>query len=244
MNLKDKVVLITGGAKRIGKVIALRLARDGAKVAISYRHSKAEAKDTVHALKEIGVDADAFHADLCKMGHIEHLIKDVIKRFGTIDVLINNAAVYYKTPLDTVREAEWDDTVDSNLKGPFWCATLASRHMKKMGGGKIINISDWAGWRPYQNYVPYCITKAGIIAMTQGMAKSLAPEIQVNSVAPGPVLAHEELKDAERENIIAKTPLNRFGSPDDIAETVHFLLTGSDFITGAVVPVDGGRSIY
>lgn len=243
MKIQGKVALVTGGAIRVGKTIALALADQGAHIAISYNTSKKEALTTLREIESFGVKAKAICADVSKSKDVKRLIQKVLKEFGTIDILVNNAAIFYKTPFEEIREQDWDRHIDINLKGTFLCAHQAGLVMLKKKRGKIINIADWAGMRPYKNYIPYCVSKAGVICLTQALAKTLAPHIQVNAIAPGPILLPKNFSKQEKRRIIEGTPLRKIGSPEDIARTVLFLIEGSDFITGATYLVDGGRSI-
>lgn len=243
MQLAGKVVLITGGAKRVGRAIALACAERGADVAITYRTSQREAAQTVAELQGLGVRALAVRADAAKAAQVKAAVRRALAALGRLDVLVNNAAVFFETPFSRLTEADWDRTMDSNLKGPFLFAKAAGEVMLKHKGGVIINLADWAGIRPYRHYLPYCVSKAGIIAMTKALAKELAPSIRVNAVAPGPVAWPDDYSPKLRRAIMKQVPLQRAGSPQDIANTVVFLCEGSDFITGAVVPVDGGRLI-
>ncbi len=243
MTLTDRVVLITGGAKRVGQAIALTVAARGAHVAISYYRSAAEAHQTVKALERLGAQAVAIRADVSKAVQIRRMMDRVVQRFGRLDVLVNSAANFARTPFERVSEHDWDFAIDTNLKGPFLCALYGSRLMHKHGGGKIINIADWAGVRPYRDYLPYCVSKAGVIGLTKALAKELAPRIQVVAVAPGPILPPPEMTAAARRRIVQRVPLKRWGSPQDIANTVLFLIEGTDFMTGSTVFVDGGQLI-
>jgi len=243
MHLKGKTAIVTGGAVRVGKAIALALARKGAHVIITYNRSKKAAQETLKQLKTFGVETLAVKTDVSKTAQVKKLVQTVIKSFGFIDVLVNNAAIFYKTPFEKISEKDWDSHIDINLKGTFNCAHQVGLQMLKQKSGKIINIADWAGLRPYKNYIPYCISKAGVVCLTQAFAKTLAPHIQVNAVAPGPVLLPPDFDEKEKHQIIEGTPLKKIGSPEDVANTVLFLIEGSDFITGATYHVDGGRSI-
>jgi pteridine reductase len=243
MELRGKTALVTGGALRVGRAIALALAERGAHVAINYNRSAKPAERTVKEIEAFGVRAFAVRCDIAHVDQVEEMIQFVVSEFGTLDVLVNNAAVYEKTPLDKVTDRDWDHHLDINLKGSFFCAKYAGQQMLKQGRGKIINFADWAGVRPYADYLPYCISKAGVIAMTQGLAKSLAPNVQVNCIAPGPILLPADFTPEEAQKVINATPLKRIGSPKDVAATVVFLVEGSDFITGAMIAVDGGRMI-
>jgi NAD(P)-dependent dehydrogenase (short-subunit alcohol dehydrogenase family) len=243
LKLAGASALITGGAKRVGKGIALALAKHNAQVAISYQTSSKEAEKTVNELQALGAKALAVAADVSKAQAVDHLIKTVQKTFGSIDILVNNAAIFEETPFDRLTEKEWDRHLEINLKGTFLCARAVSEVMRKQGRGKIINIADWSGIRPYKDYLPYCVSKAGVIALTKALALELAPMIQVNCICPGPILLPETYGEKERKAIIQETPLARLGSPEDIAAAVLFFIQGSDFVTGAILPVDGGRLI-
>ena len=234
---------MTGAAKRVGRVVALALARRGAHVVVHYHHSSEAAHRTVEEIKALGVRAMALTADLSRVSEIESVVERAARFLGRLDVLINNASVFWRTPFGAITERDWDDHFNVNLKATFFCAQAAAQVMQKQGEGKIINISDWAGYRPYADYIPYCVSKAGVIALTQVLARTLAPTIQVNGVAPGPVLLPEDYDDREREKVIQETPLGRLGSPEDVAQAVLFLIEGSDFITGHTLVVDGGRLI-
>jgi NAD(P)-dependent dehydrogenase (short-subunit alcohol dehydrogenase family) len=243
VTLAGSRVLVTGAAKRVGREIALALAERGARVAIHFNASADEAERTADDAKARGGDAVTVRADLTDERQIEAMVLKAAGAWGGLDGLVNNAAVFFRTPLDTMTEADWDRTLDPNLKGTFFCSLHAGRLMAKQdGGGAIISIADWAGERPYAGYVPYCVGKAGVIAMTKGMAKSFAPGVRVNAILPGPVLVPTDLPKDEADEIMERTPLKRHGSPADIARAVIYLLE-ADFTTGALLPVDGGRLI-
>lgn len=227
----------------MGRSIALALARRGANIVVNYNRSGEEARATVHDIERLGSQAIAVKANISRSAEVKAMLAQALDRFGRVEVLVNNAAVYFKTPFASLTETDWDLTLDTNLKGSFLCAWLLGKRMLEQGEGKIINIADWSGIRPYADYLPYCVSKAGIIGLTKALALDLAPKVQVNCVAPGPVLLPEDLTHEEREEIIARTPLKRLGSPEDVAKAVLFLIEGSDFVTGAVYLVDGGRLI-
>lgn len=238
-----KVALVTGGAKRVGRAIALALADRGYHVAVHFLSSRKEATGTVSAITRKRKQAQVFQADLTSVSDIQLLIRNVLKKFGQLDVLVNNAAVFHKTPFHTISEKEWDFFMSTNLKSVFFCSKMAAEHMLKRKGGKIINIADWSGLRPYKSYIPYCVSKAGVIALTKALAVTLAPKIQVNAVAPGPVLLPEDFSKKEKQAIIQKTPLRRIGTPEAVAKAVCFLAEDASFTTGSVIFVDGGRLI-
>ncbi|MGO9607772.1 MAG: SDR family oxidoreductase [Candidatus Binataceae bacterium] len=243
MDLKDKVVLVTGAGKRVGRTIAGAFAERGAAVAVHYRSSGAEAEAVVSEIESGGGRARPFHAELENVAQVEAMVTDVVAAFGRLDVLVNSASVFYRKPLEEVTEHDWDANLDTNLKAPFFLVKFACAHMRKQGAGKIINIGDWAGIRPYKNYLPYTVSKAGLIGLTRALAKSLAPEVQVNCVALGPVLAPEEYGEDEIAKMVAGTLTKKMGSPQDVARAVLFFCEGTDFATGATLVLDGGRLI-
>ncbi len=244
MTLHEKVALVTGSAKRIGRAVANALADRGVHQAVHYRTSKTEADEAVELFRVLGVEAESFQADLSQVKEVEASASEVLKRFGRLDILVNNASVFFPSPLGEVTDLQWDTLINTNLKGPFFLAQKVGLAMKAAVGGTIINIGDWAAERPYAGYLPYCISKAGVVAMTKGLAKALAPEVRVNCINPGPVMLPEDLSEAEKEEVMRKTPLQRTGSPADIANAVVFLCEGTDFMTGAVITVDGGRAVW
>jgi NAD(P)-dependent dehydrogenase (short-subunit alcohol dehydrogenase family) len=232
--LEGRVVLVTGSAKRIGRGIALRLAREGARVAIHYQGSEAEARATA---AECG-GAPVFRANLEKVAEIEALFAAVEKHFGRIDGLVNNAARFTRIDPLAITEADWDHVHSVNLKGTFFCCQQAGRRM--VAGGRIVNISSLGGIKAWPEHAHYCSSKAGVIMLTRALAQAFAPKIAVNSVAPGVIPFGEP--DERIRHLVSKTPMGRAGTADEIADAVVFFLTASDFITGQVMAVDGGLS--
>jgi 3-oxoacyl-[acyl-carrier protein] reductase/pteridine reductase len=227
-------VLVTGSAKRIGRVIAIELAKRGFAVAIHYNQSRAEAE---RVAEECG-GAPIFQANLGEVAQIRKLFEEVRGRFGNLHGLVNNAARFTRfDPLD-ITEADWDFIHEVNLKGTFFCCQEGAKQMLADGGGRIVNISSLGGIRPWADHAHYCASKAGLIMLTKALAKAWAPQITVNSVAPG-VIAFNDV-DARVQKMIDATPMRRSGTPEEIAEAVHFFLTASDFITGQTLAVDGG----
>ncbi|HEY7472372.1 MAG TPA: SDR family oxidoreductase [Gemmatimonadota bacterium] len=243
METNGKVALVTGAGVRVGKRIAVALAERGMHVAVHYNGSAGPAGETVVEIRALGVEAEPFQADLSRLPDIRDLVDAIDDRWGRLDVLVNSAAIFPRTPWAEVDEAVWDRTLDVNLKAPFFTAWHAVPLMRRNGGGKIINIADWAGLRPYKNYLPYVISKGGIITMTKALARELAPAIAVNAIAPGPVMLPDDFDAAAAERIRKATLLERLGSPDDIAASVVYLVAMTDFVTGHVLVVDGGRLI-
>lgn len=235
--LRGRVVAVTGAARRIGRAIALDLARHDAQVAVHYLHSHDAAAETAGRC-----GGRAFCADLARVGQIRKLFEEIGQAYGRLDGLVNNAAVFRAVDPLEATEDDWDAMHQVNLKGTFFCCQQAARLMRRTGGGRIVNISSLGGLRPWAKHVPYCISKAGVVMLTQGLAKALAPDISVNSVAPGVVHFGEEMPD-DIAHLVRITPMRRAGTGDDIARTVRQLLTGPAFVTGQVLAVDGGLSL-
>ncbi len=229
-------MLVTGAAKRIGRTIAIELSKRGFQVAIHYNHSRAAAEEVSRACG----GAPIFQADLGKVPEIERLFQEVSESFGPLDCLVNNAARFTRfNPLD-ITEADWDFIHEVNLKATFFCCQAAARQMLPRGAGRIVNISSLGGIRPWAEHAHYCASKAGVIMLTKALAKAFAPQITVNSVAPG-VISFNDV-DARVQAMIDATPMRRAGKPQEIAEAVHFFLTANTFITGQILAVDGGLS--
>jgi pteridine reductase len=242
MELSGKVALVTGSGRRVGRAIAMGLAARGVTLAVHYRNSAQDASRTVAEIEARGGTARSFHADLEKVSEIESMVNEVAAAFGRVDILVNSAAVFYRTPLESVTEHDWDVNLDTNLKAPFFAAKFTAPIMRRQGAGKIINIGDSAGMRPYKNYLPYTVSKCGLIGLTEALAKNLAPEIQVNCLAVGPVLPAPDYSAAQIDVMARSTLVKRLGTPDDVARGVIFLCE-TDFATGATIVLDGGRLI-
>jgi NAD(P)-dependent dehydrogenase (short-subunit alcohol dehydrogenase family) len=234
--MNGQVILVTGAAKRIGRGIALRLAREGARVAIHYSSSEAEARATA---AECG-NAPLFRANLEKVTEIERLFSDVQQHFGRLDGLVNNAARYTRRDPLEITESDWDFIHSVNLKATFFCCQQGAKLMLANEGGRIVNISSLGGIRAWPDHAHYCASKAGVIHLTRALALAWAPKITVNSVAPGVIPFGEP--DERVKHLIAKTPAGRAGTADEIADAVVFFLNASDFMTGQVLAVDGGLS--
>jgi NAD(P)-dependent dehydrogenase (short-subunit alcohol dehydrogenase family) len=238
-SLTGQVALITGGSKRIGRSVALRLASDGADIIINYDSSKSEADSLVAELKDQGRRALAVQADVSHRADVQKLFTATENEFGRLDILVNNAGMFFAAKFEELTEEQWDHILNVNLKSQFLCAQSAAPIMKRQGRGRIINLSSLGGLLPWPGYTHYCVSKAGCIMLTRCLARALGPEILVNSVAPGTIQFPGEPPD---EDYIRRVPLHRTGSGDDIAEAVAYL-TKADFVTGQILVVDGGRSL-
>lgn len=242
MDVAGKVCLVTGSARRVGRTISLHLAERGATVAVHYRRSKREAEQLASTIRRSGAHALTFQADLANVSGCKRLVREVLRAFGVLDVLVNNASVFFKTPYASLDERAWNRAIDANLRAPYLLSKLAGDAMLRQKGGVIVNIADWAGLRPYRHYLPYCVSKGGLITMTQAFARELAPHVRVNAVCPGPVMFPADFSEGERSAVLAKVPLKRAGSPEDVARAVLYFIE-SEFSTGALLAVDGGRSL-
>lgn len=235
--LEGKVVAVTGAAKRIGRCIALHLASRGAKIAVHYNTSKTDALATAAAC-----GGQAFRADLANVADIRRLFGEIETAFGRLDCLVNNAAVFRAVdPLDA-SERDWDAIHSVNLKATFFCCQQAAQIMLRGGGGRIVNIASLGGLRPWAKHVPYCTSKAGVVMLTHGLAKALAPDISVNGIAPGVIHFGDQMPD-EIARLVRNTPMGRHGTGEEIASAVGMLLEGPAFVTGQIIAVDGGLSL-
>ena len=244
--MQGKVVLVTGGASRGGAAICRRLHAAGATLAIHYLSSAQQAQELRNELNALRPDSAAiFQADLLDVAALPQLISTVVAGFGRLDALVNNASSFYATPLAEVDETQWADLLGTNLKAPLFLAQAAADELRRRHGA-IVNIVDIHAERPMQGHLLYSVAKAGLVALTKGLAQEMAPQVRVNAVAPGVIVWPEGGDwddDERRRKIVAHTLLKREGEPDDIARTVQFLLDDSPYITGQVIAVDGGRSI-
>jgi pteridine reductase len=244
-SLAEKVVLITGGAKRVGAAIARRVHEAGASLVLHYNSARAEAKALVQELNERRPDSViSVQANLLNIAELSGIVKSTLARFGGLDVLVNNASSFFETPFGDIKPADWDDLMGTNLQVPLFLSQAAAPHLKK-SGGCIVNLADIHADRPLKNYLVYSVAKAGLVGLTKALARELGPEIRVNAVAPGPIMWPEDgsFDELARQRVIAHTLLKRSGEPEDIARTVYFLIADAPFITGQVIAVDGGRSV-
>lgn len=241
-SLTGKVALMTGAARRIGATVARALHREGATVVLHYKASAVEAKALQAELNALRADSCfLLQADLLATEQFPNLISRLVEQTGRLDVLINNASSFYPTPLGSIQEQQWEDLIGANLKAPLFLSQAALPYLRQ-SHGTIINIADVHGLRPLPEFSVYCTAKAGLIMLTQVLARELGPQIRVNGIAPGAILWPERpISEEQRTELLAKTALERMGSPEDIARTVLFLVRDASYMTGQVIAVDGGR---
>jgi NAD(P)-dependent dehydrogenase (short-subunit alcohol dehydrogenase family) len=245
MNLRNKTVLITGG-RRVGAHLAVELARRGANVALSYFKSRERIETVAENVRRVGARAETFAGDLRLPADVESLVDQTVAEFGSLDALVNMTSEFRPTPFDTLQPANFDDAIASNLKAPYLVAVAAARAMRNQPvvdgmQGKIVNFADWAVERPYRDFLPYFVAKGGVVTMTKALAVELAPTIAVNAIAPAMIDPPPSLSAEDIEAIRRASPLARIGTPADANNLVLYLLEGTDFVTGAVYRVDGGR---
>lgn len=240
MKLSGKVALVTGAGHRVGRALAVALAREHMAVAVHFNASEKGAAETVTLIEAEGGKAQSFHSDLSDREGPSLLVRDVVAAFGSIQVLVNSAAEMKRQPFADVTVEQWDETMALNLRAPFFVAQAASAAMTD--GGTIINIADLAALETWPSYIPHTISKAGVVKMTEGLARVLAPSIRVNAIAPGAVLLPDDWSETTGERLTDTTPLHRIGSPEDVVQAMLYLLH-ADFVTGETIVVDGGRRI-
>jgi len=243
-SLDGKFALVTGGARRIGAIIAQRLHAEGADVAIHFRRSKSDAEDLCARLNTIRADsARLFQADLNSGSELTGLVGEVVNWSGRLDILINNASSFYPTPFGEITAENWSDLVGSNLKAPLFLSQAAAPHLQA-SHGNIINIVDIHAYRPLRDHSVYGAAKAGLAMLTRSLAKDLAPDVRVNGVAPGAISWPENgMAESVKQDILRQIPLQRTGAPEDIAGAVIYLVRDATYVTGQIIAVDGGRSL-
>ena len=244
-NLSNKVALITGGAQRVGAMTARFLHAAGANLVLHYRSSRQQALELQTELNEIRKNSVILiQADLLEVNNLPAIIKQSIEQWGRLDILVNNASSFYPTPVGKVSEADWDDLIGSNMKAPFFLSQAAAPHLQQQKGC-IISIVDIHAERPMEGHSVYNMAKAGLAMLVKTLAFELGPDVRVNGVAPGAIMwPTQEMDDVTKKRIVSRTYLKRKGSPEDIARTVLFLASNADYISGQVIAVDGGRSLY
>lgn len=245
--LDGRVAIVTGASRGIGAAVAQRLARDGAKVVVNYKQSADRAQAVVEAINEVGGEAMPFKADVRDSSQVQEMVNAVIERWDKVDILVNNAGVLKESLAFMIRDADWDEVVDTSLKGAFYCIKTVLRPMSRQKWGRIINISSDAGLMGDVMRAHYCAAKAGLVGLTKAVAREVARQgITVNAIAPGVVETEmiAELSDAKREALLEMIPMRRFGTPDEIAHLIAFLCTDlAGYITGQVFVIDGGLNM-
>lgn len=239
--LHNRVALVTGAGKRLGRAIALRLATEGADVAVHYGNSQKEALEVVHEIKRFGRRSIAIQADLTRVEQIHDLFACVAKEFHRLDILINSAANFLETKFGETPEATWDASLDTNLKAPFFCCQSAAPYLMQSGNGVIVNFADIGGLMGWREFLPHSISKAGVILLTRILAKELAPKVRINAIAPGTITMSGDPPEWQAD-FIKRAPLAKTGSPQDITDAVMFLIT-AEFMTGHTLVLDGGRTL-
>ena len=238
--LEGRTALVTGAGKRLGRAVALRLAEEGADVAVHYRDSEPAARETAEEIKKLGRRAVPFGANLTSVDAIRSLVAEVGHEFGRLDVLVNSAANFLQGSVISTTEEIWDSALDTNLKAPFFCAQAAAPLLKRTKGC-IVNFADVGGLMGWPGYIPHSIAKAGVTMLTRVLAKALAPEVRVNAIAPGTITMPGDPPEWE-QNFIKLAALRRTGTPAEVTDAVMFLV-GTEFLTGQVLVLDGGRSL-
>ncbi|WP_457624111.1 SDR family NAD(P)-dependent oxidoreductase [Persephonella sp.] len=240
MEIKNKKILITGGARRIGRFLAQKLAEDGADIILHYRSSKSDAEEVAQNIKKTGREVYLIKADLEDIRQVEGMAYQILDEIGGIDVLINNASIYYPTDFFKTRIEDLDRFYTVHVKAPFVLSRILGERMYRQKSGRIINIADYSGLRPYRNFTPYSVSKGAMLTLTRALAKELAPYVLVNAVLPGPIIPAEGIEDTEKP--LEKTLLKKWGGEKEVYKAVKYLIE-TDFTTGAFIPVEGGRLI-
>jgi pteridine reductase len=243
MAAATRVALVTGGARRVGRAIVLELARSGCDVAVHYHRSHDDAETLATALADLGCQCELLSDDLADTAAPGRLVDRTVDRFERLDILVNNASVFDPQRIEDFDVAAWERIMRVNLTAPAGLAAAAHRYLRATGRGKIVNLCDIAAERPWPSHIPYCASKAALVSLTRSLARALAPDVQVNGVSPGIAVFPDDYDEATRQKLIAKVPLGRSGTPDDIARTVRFLVDEAHYVTGQIINVDGGRSI-
>lgn len=242
MEINNAVVLITGAAQRVGRAVALELARRGARIAFSYYVEDEPWQDALAELESLGAQALACRADVTQPAEARALVEAALRAFGRVDVLINNASIWLKKPALEISADEWDAEMSVNAKGPFLMAQAVAPHMLAQGGGLIVNVTDLSAFQTWAGYAHHSASKAALVALTKVLALEWAPAVRVNAIAPGTVLLPDDATEEKRRWAVEKSALKRIGDPRDVARTVIYLIE-EDFATGSVCFVDGGRSL-
>jgi NAD(P)-dependent dehydrogenase (short-subunit alcohol dehydrogenase family) len=240
MELEGSVAIVTGGAKRVGQVISIALAKKGARVAFTYR--KSDPQETLAGIQALGGEGLALHLDVLGWDQPRAVVAQVVEHFGQVDLLVNSASVWLSSPFLEISREEWQTSIGANLTGPFLCAQAVAPYMLRQRSGLIVNITDLSAFQTWIGYAHHAASKAGLVALTRVMAAELAPHVRVNAIARGTVLLPEGASEEKRRWAVENSLLKRVGEPQDVAGTVLFLAK-MDFVTGAVYYVDGGRAL-
>jgi 3-oxoacyl-[acyl-carrier protein] reductase/pteridine reductase len=246
MELKGKVALVTGGAVRVGKAISLMLAREGANIVVNYNRSEQAAAETLAVAQALGVEAVAMQADVSEWTEVEQMVKVIGDRFGGVDVIVNSASHFGRTPFPSDQpevRAMWERVTRVLVDGPYFVCNALAPGMLKRGGGAIVNIVDMAAWQPWRGFAAHAVGKAALMGLTRQLALELAPTVRVNAVAPGPVLPPVGFSENQIEAFGGRTLLGRWGTPEDVAQAVRYLIT-AEYVTGEVITVDGGERYW
>ncbi len=244
MSASRPVALVTGSARRLGAAIARRLHAQGHDLVLHYRNSSEDVRALAVEFEQLREGSVlALQANLDDLDRLPELVAGAVGRFGRLDVLVNNASSFAPTPIGSATPAQWDALFASNARAPFFLSQAAAPHLKQARGA-IVNLVDIYAERPLREHTVYCMAKAALVMMTRSLALELAPEVRVNAVAPGAILwAENDTSDAKQQAMLARTPLGRTGTPEEIAEAVHWLITSASYTTGQVITVDGGRML-
>lgn len=242
MNIRGKVALVTGGAVRVGKAITLMLASAGAHVVVNYHSSAGSAQQTLAEVQALGVEGLAVQCDVSDLAAVQAMTQQVVERFGGVDILVNGASFFGKVTIPTHDVDTWQRVTRTSIDGAFYVSNALAPLMLARGGGAIVNIVDLSAWNPWPNFAAHGVGKAGLLALTQQLAMELAPTIRVNAVAPGAVLPPPDFSQSQIAALAARTLLDRWGSPEDVAGAVRYLIE-ADYVTGATLHVDGGEHL-
>ena len=245
MELKGKVAFVTGSA-RIGVTVAEALAWKGCRVAIGYRNSRGAAEIALRGVRAAGTEGLVVRCDTTSDAQVRRAVRQTVSAFGRLDILVNMASIYEKTPFRSLSRADWERNIAANLTSAHLTVFHAAPHLRAKGGGRVVNFTDWvaASGRPrYKHFAPYYAAKSGVIGLTQAQALELAPDVLVNAIAPGPILPPKNISNEEVRDVAKVTPLGRWGGPGEIARAVIFLCE-TDFVTGECLRVDGGRHLF
>ncbi|MFW6078889.1 MAG: SDR family NAD(P)-dependent oxidoreductase [Gemmatimonadota bacterium] len=242
MEIEGKTALVTGGGRRVGRALALDLARAGADVVVNYFRSAEAAEETAAEIVGLGRRAIAVHADVSLKPEVQRLVRRTAEALGRLDIVVNNASLFESAPFLAIDEDEWDRVLAVNLKGPFLITQAATPLLRRDGGGVIVNIADLSALRPWPSYAHHAVSKAGLVHLTRVAARALGPDVRANCIAPGTVLPPEGTGPDELRRSRERTALKRLGSPDEVARALRYLVE-SDFVTGETVVVDGGRML-